>query len=43
MLVDDFILQNADPILLQQNEMWEYIRTDEEDDFKEIKKEIEEN
>ena len=23
--VDEFILQNADPIWLHQNEMWEYI------------------
>lgn len=28
--VDDFILQNADPIWLHQNEMWEYIETEEE-------------
>ncbi len=25
MLVDDFIRQNADPIWLHQNEMWEYM------------------
>ncbi|MCD4818063.1 MAG: hypothetical protein K8S23_05185 [Candidatus Cloacimonetes bacterium] len=31
MLVDDFILQNADPIWLHQNEMWEYIQTEEEE------------
>jgi len=28
--VDDFILRNADPIWLHQNEMWEYM-TDEEE------------
>ncbi|MDA3788304.1 MAG: hypothetical protein PF503_07390 [Desulfobacula sp.] len=27
--VDEFILRNADPIWLHQNEMWEYIETDE--------------
>jgi len=26
---DEFIRQNADPIWLQQNEMWEYIETEE--------------
>ena len=31
MSVDDFIRSNADPILLHQNEMWEYIELDEED------------
>jgi hypothetical protein len=25
--VDEFIRQNADPIWLHQNEMWEYIET----------------
>lgn len=28
--VDEYIQQNADPIWLHQNEMWEYIQTDEE-------------
>jgi hypothetical protein len=28
--VDEFILRNADPIWLHQNEMWEYINTDED-------------
>ncbi len=28
--VDEFILQNADLIWLHQNEMWEYIETEEE-------------
>ncbi len=28
--VDEFIEQNADPIWLHQNEMWEYIETEEE-------------
>ncbi len=27
---DEYIQQNADPIWLHQNEMWEYIQTDEE-------------
>jgi len=27
---DEFIERNADPIWLHQNEMWEYIDTDEE-------------
>jgi hypothetical protein len=27
--VDDFILRNADPIWLRQNEMWEYMTYDE--------------
>lgn len=27
--VDEFIRQNADPILLHQNEMWEYIDDEE--------------
>ena len=30
--VDEFIRRNADPIWLHQNEMWEYIRTDEGDE-----------
>jgi len=29
--VDEFIEQNADPIWLHQNEMWEYIETGEEE------------
>jgi len=29
---DEFILQNADPLWLHQNEMWEYIDTDENDE-----------
>jgi hypothetical protein len=28
---DDFIRENADPIWLHQNEMWEYINSDESD------------
>jgi hypothetical protein len=32
MPVDDFILQNADPIWLHQHEMWEYIETEKEPD-----------
>lgn len=36
--VDDFIEQNADPIWLHQNEMWEYIETEESDVFKENQK-----
>lgn len=28
--VDTFIQQNADSIFLHQNEMWEYIQTEEE-------------
>lgn len=30
--VDDFIRQNADPIWLHQNEMWEFMDTEEEPD-----------
>ena len=30
--VDEFIRQNADPIWLHQNEMWEYIQTDEDEE-----------
>jgi hypothetical protein len=30
--VDEFIRRNADPIWLHQNEMWEYINTDEDED-----------
>ena len=29
MNVDEFIRQNADPIWLHQNEMWEYIETED--------------
>ena len=29
MSVDEFIRNNADPIWLHQNEMWEYVETDE--------------
>jgi len=29
--VDEFIRRNADPIWLQQNEMWEYVIDDEEE------------
>ena len=32
MAVDEFIRRNADPIWLHQNEMWEYIESDENDD-----------
>ena len=28
MSVDEFIMANADPIWLHQNEMWEYIQTE---------------
>lgn len=31
MSVDEFVMNNADPIWLHQNEMWEYIDIDEED------------
>jgi len=30
MEVDEFILRNADPIWLHQNEMWEYVVDEEE-------------
>ena len=30
--VDEFIHQNADPIWLHQNGMWEYMACDDEDD-----------
>ena len=30
---DDFIRNNADPIWLHQNEMWEYMDLPEEDDL----------
>jgi hypothetical protein len=32
--VDDFIGNNADPIGLHQNEMWEYMDLPEEDDLR---------
>lgn len=31
--VDEYMQNNADPIWLHQNEMWEYIKTDEEEDI----------
>jgi len=31
--VDDFIRNNADPIWLHQNQMWEYMDLPEEDDL----------
>ena len=31
--VDEYIQQNADPIWLHQNEMWEYIQTDEDEEL----------
>lgn len=31
--VDEYIRQNADPIWLHQNEMWEYIQTEEDEDL----------
>lgn len=31
--VDEFIRQNADPIWLHQNEMWEYMGSDEDSNF----------
>ncbi len=31
--VDEFIMRNADPIWLHQNEMWEYIQTDEDREY----------
>jgi len=34
--VDEYIQQNADPIWLHQNEMWEYIQTEEEEDINKI-------
>ena len=33
--VDEFILRNADPIWLHQNEMWEYIEMQENELFEE--------
>ncbi len=40
--VDEFIRQNADPIWLHQNEMWEYIEQPEDCDNKEIDHDTEE-
>ena len=40
--VDEFIQQNANPIFLQQNEIWEYIQI-EEDKNKEESKSFSEN
>jgi hypothetical protein len=31
--IDDFIMNNADPIFLHQNEMWEYVDQPKEDDI----------
>ena len=31
--VDEFIKINADPIWLHQNEMWEYIQSEEDEDL----------
>ena len=31
--VDEYIQQNADPIWLHQNEMWEYIPTDDDEEL----------
>jgi hypothetical protein len=31
--VDEYIQQNADPIWLHQNEMWEYIQAEEDEDL----------
>jgi len=31
--VDDYIQKNADPVWLHQNEMWEYIQTNEDEDI----------
>lgn len=33
MSVDEFIQNNADPIWLHQNEMWEYIQTDDDEEL----------
>ena len=32
MTIDEFIRQNADPIWLHQNEIWEYIKHNENDE-----------
>lgn len=31
--VDEYIRQNADPIWLHQNEMWEYMQTEEDEEL----------
>ena len=31
--IDEYIRQNSDPIWLHQNEMWEYIKTEEDEDL----------
>ena len=31
--IDEFIMNNADPIFLHQNEMWEYMDQPKEDDI----------
>ena len=31
--IGEFIQQNADPIWLHQNEMWEYMQTDEDEEL----------
>ena len=33
MNVDEYIQKNADPIWLHQNEMWEYIQTEDDEDL----------
>lgn len=33
--VDDYIVQNTDPIWLHQNEMWEYIEAEKDESFTE--------
>lgn len=33
MSVEEFIEKTADPIWLHQNEMWEYIKTDDDEDI----------
>ena len=33
MNVDKYIQKNADPIWLHQNEMWEYIQTEDDEDL----------
>jgi len=31
--IDEYIQQNADPIWLHQNEMWEYMQTEEDEEL----------
>jgi hypothetical protein len=31
--IDEYIRQNADPIWLHQNEMWEFMQTDEDEEL----------